>query len=176
MNHAQRATVLKRDYTPGQILSLLEHFEFCVGMRLHFLIFSALAGVPFVALPYAAKVKGFVDEMQLPSTPALDHIQRGRTHCPCRSGVGPERRAAVAYPSRPRRASDAGPRKRRSRLEPDVANQRHATRIVGATVKRVPDGHLDCQRWPRRCRWRFGCAPRRQEDRHDRKNLSDWGS
>jgi polysaccharide pyruvyl transferase WcaK-like protein len=46
-------------------------------MRLHFLIFSALAGVPFVALPYAAKVKGFVDEMQLPSTPALDHISAG---------------------------------------------------------------------------------------------------
>ena len=77
MNHAQQATVLKRDYTPGQILSLLQHFEFCVGMRLHFLIFSALAGVPFVALPYAAKVKGFVDEMQLPSTPALDHISAG---------------------------------------------------------------------------------------------------
>ena len=77
MNHAQQATVLKRDYTPGQILSLLQHFEFCVGMRLHFLIFSALAGVPFVALPYAAKVKGFVDEMQRPSTPALDHISAG---------------------------------------------------------------------------------------------------
>lgn len=77
MNHAQRATVLKRDYTPGQILSLLQHFEFCVGMRLHFLIFAALAGVPFVALPYAAKVRGFVDEMQLPSTPALDDISAG---------------------------------------------------------------------------------------------------
>ena len=30
-----------------------------------------------MALPYAAKVKGFVDEMQLPSTPALDHISAG---------------------------------------------------------------------------------------------------
>jgi polysaccharide pyruvyl transferase CsaB len=77
MNHAQRATVLKRDYTPGQILSLLEHFEFCVGMRLHFLIFSAIAGVPFMALPYATKVKAFVDEMHLPATPTLDHISAG---------------------------------------------------------------------------------------------------
>ncbi|HSC28195.1 MAG TPA: polysaccharide pyruvyl transferase family protein, partial [Vicinamibacterales bacterium] len=61
MRRAQRATVLKRRYTPGQIVSLLEHFQFAVGMRLHFLIFAALAGVPFVALPYATKVTGFIE-------------------------------------------------------------------------------------------------------------------
>lgn len=76
MSHAQRATVLKRPYTPGQILSLLEHFEFCVGMRLHFLIFSALAGVPFVSLPYAAKVSGFVEELKVPHR-ALEHVSAG---------------------------------------------------------------------------------------------------
>jgi polysaccharide pyruvyl transferase CsaB len=76
MTHAQQATVLKRDYTPGQILSLLQHFQFCVGMRLHFLIFSALAGVPFVGLPYAAKVKGFLDEMHL-QAPTLEHVSAG---------------------------------------------------------------------------------------------------
>lgn len=76
MSHAQQATVLKRDYTPGQILSLLQHFQFCVGMRLHFLIFAAVAGVPFVGLPYAAKVKGFLDEMQL-QAPTLEHVSAG---------------------------------------------------------------------------------------------------
>jgi polysaccharide pyruvyl transferase WcaK-like protein len=76
MRHAQRATVLKRDYTPGQIVSLLQHFQFTVGMRLHFLIFSALAGLPFAALPYAAKVTGFLDELQLP-TLAPEHISAG---------------------------------------------------------------------------------------------------
>lgn len=77
MSHAQRATVLKRDYTPGQILSLLRHFEFNVGMRLHFLIFSALADVPFMALPYAAKVKGFLEELRL-QAPALEHVSSGQ--------------------------------------------------------------------------------------------------
>ncbi len=77
MNHAHRATVLKRDYTPGQVLSLLEHFEFAVGMRLHFLIFSALAGVPFVGLPYAAKVAGFLEELGLQS-PVLEHVSAGQ--------------------------------------------------------------------------------------------------
>jgi polysaccharide pyruvyl transferase WcaK-like protein len=76
MSYAQRATVLKRPYTPGQILSLLEHFEFCVGMRLHFLIFSALAGVPFVALPYATKVTGYNEELQN-TDPSLEHVSAG---------------------------------------------------------------------------------------------------
>lgn len=77
MSHANRATVLKRDYTPGQILSLLEHFEFAVGMRLHFLVFSALAGVPFVGLPYAMKVAGFLEELKLQS-PVLEHVSAGQ--------------------------------------------------------------------------------------------------
>jgi polysaccharide pyruvyl transferase WcaK-like protein len=77
MSHAQRATVLKRDYTPGQIVSLLEHFEFSVGMRLHFLIFSALAGLPFMALPYATKVTGFLEELQI-QTPALEDVSAGQ--------------------------------------------------------------------------------------------------
>jgi polysaccharide pyruvyl transferase CsaB len=76
MSHAQRATVLKRDYSPGQVLSILEHFEFTVGMRLHSLIFSALAGVPFVGLPYATKVAGFLEELKL-QTPMLQHVSAG---------------------------------------------------------------------------------------------------
>ena len=77
MSHAQRATVLKRDYTPGQILSLLQHFQFAVGMRLHFLVFSALAHVPFVGLPYATKVAGFLEELHL-QAPVLEHVSAGQ--------------------------------------------------------------------------------------------------
>jgi polysaccharide pyruvyl transferase CsaB len=76
MTYASRATVLKRRYTPGQLLSLLEHFDFAVGMRLHFLIFSALAGVPFVALPYASKVTGLIEDLRMDPV-ALDHISAG---------------------------------------------------------------------------------------------------
>lgn len=76
MRRAPRATVLKREYTPGQIVSLLQHFSFTVGMRLHFLILSAVAGVPFVALPYATKVLGFLEELGLPS-PGLEHVSAG---------------------------------------------------------------------------------------------------
>lgn len=69
MLRAQRATVLKGEYTSGQVLSWMERFEFAVGMRLHFLIFAALRGVPFVALPYAGKVSGFLEDLGLPAPP-----------------------------------------------------------------------------------------------------------
>ncbi len=77
MQCAQRAAVLKGEYTPGQLMSLIGRFEFSVGMRLHFLIFSALQGVPFVALPYASKVTGLLQDLDM-DTPPLDDVNAGR--------------------------------------------------------------------------------------------------
>lgn len=74
---AQRATVLKGEYPVGQLLSLIRHFEFAVGMRLHFLIFAALAQVPFVPLPYAPKVLGLVEDLDM-HTPPLADVSTGR--------------------------------------------------------------------------------------------------
>jgi polysaccharide pyruvyl transferase CsaB len=77
MAHAPRATVLKGDYTPGQIASLVGHFDFAVGMRLHFLIFAALQRVPFVALPYAGKVMGLLEAMEI-TAPPIQVVNPGR--------------------------------------------------------------------------------------------------
>lgn len=69
MLRAQRASVLKGEYTPGQLLSLMGKLSFAVGMRLHFLLFAAMRGVPFVALPYSGKVSGLLEDLQMPSPP-----------------------------------------------------------------------------------------------------------
>jgi polysaccharide pyruvyl transferase CsaB len=70
MENAAHTTVLKRRYSPRQMLSVVGAFDFAVGMRLHFLIFAAHRGVPFVALPYASKVEAFLSEMEMPTPPS----------------------------------------------------------------------------------------------------------
>ncbi|MFW6142973.1 MAG: FAD-dependent oxidoreductase [Desulfovermiculus sp.] len=77
MLRPQHATVLKGDYSPGQLLYIMNRFTFAVGMRLHFLIFAALQDIPFVALPYSAKVQGFLQDMEI-EIPPLELVNAGR--------------------------------------------------------------------------------------------------
>jgi polysaccharide pyruvyl transferase CsaB len=69
MQNSERAEILRRRYSPRQILHLMGRFELAVGMRLHFLIFAALCATPFAALPYASKVTGLLEHLQIESPP-----------------------------------------------------------------------------------------------------------
>jgi polysaccharide pyruvyl transferase CsaB len=77
MNNAERAEIIRRKYSPRQILDLMGRFDFAVGMRLHFLIFAALRGTPFAALPYASKVTGLLEDLEM-GTPPLGSIGVGQ--------------------------------------------------------------------------------------------------
>lgn len=81
----ERTCVLKRSYGPRELRGLMEHLDMAVGMRLHFLLFAATAGVPVAALPYATKVRDFLESLDVRSPdPAraghagalLSHIDR----------------------------------------------------------------------------------------------------
>lgn len=81
----ERASVLKRDYGPRELRGLMDHLSMAVGMRLHFLLFAATAGVPVAALPYATKVIDFLRSLNVSSPDAeraayagalLSHIDR----------------------------------------------------------------------------------------------------
>jgi polysaccharide pyruvyl transferase CsaB len=76
MANAPRALVLKREYSVAHVLSMMGHFEFALGMRLHFLIFAALQGVPFLALPYSNKVTGLIREFEM-ATPPVENLNAG---------------------------------------------------------------------------------------------------
>jgi polysaccharide pyruvyl transferase CsaB len=77
MQNAERAEILRRRYSPRQVLDLMGRFDFVVGMRLHFLIFAALRGTPFAALPYASKVTGLLEDLDM-ETPPLGSIGIGQ--------------------------------------------------------------------------------------------------
>ncbi|MCL6635949.1 MAG: polysaccharide pyruvyl transferase family protein, partial [Peptococcaceae bacterium] len=53
---------------PGHmdLLAVTANLDLAVGMRLHFLIFSALFGVPLVGIPYDPKVNRFLQAVGLP--------------------------------------------------------------------------------------------------------------
>ncbi len=76
MRFAEKAEILRRRYSSRQILDLMGRFDFAVGMRLHFLIFAALRGTAFAPLPYASKVTGLLEDLEL-DTPPLDSIGIG---------------------------------------------------------------------------------------------------
>lgn len=77
MANPDRARVLRGEYTSGEVLTLMKHLDFAVGMRLHFLIFAALQRVPFVALPYGGKVDGFLEDLNMPM-PRVQRINAGQ--------------------------------------------------------------------------------------------------
>jgi polysaccharide pyruvyl transferase CsaB len=72
MNAPDQARVLHGAYGPAQVLGLMQHMDLAVGMRLHFLIFAALSGVPFMPLPYAGKVADFARTLGISTPGSLD--------------------------------------------------------------------------------------------------------
>lgn len=68
--------MLKGEYGPEEILGLMQHLDMVVAMRLHCLIFAAIARVPFIPLPYSDKVLGFLGDVGLPAR-TLEEIHAG---------------------------------------------------------------------------------------------------
>ncbi|WP_411576599.1 polysaccharide pyruvyl transferase family protein [Streptomyces mutabilis] len=77
MAASDRGRIINGVYSPGQILGLMRHFDLVVGMRLHFLIFAALHGLPVLPLPYAGKVFDFARRLGAPTLVGVAREQSG---------------------------------------------------------------------------------------------------
>jgi polysaccharide pyruvyl transferase CsaB len=77
MGTPDRAWVLKGTYGPREVLGMMGELDLAIGMRLHFVIFAALAGVPVLALPYAAKVGGFLERLGVPTPQMVQRAHAG---------------------------------------------------------------------------------------------------
>jgi polysaccharide pyruvyl transferase CsaB len=60
-----KAKVLKIKLEPEELLSVLSRLSLMVGVRLHSIIFSSMANIPFIAFNYDPKVKYFVEDLGL---------------------------------------------------------------------------------------------------------------
>ncbi len=60
-----QADVLKIKLEPEELLSVLSRLSLVVGVRLHSIIFSSMANIPFIAFNYDPKVRYFVEDLGL---------------------------------------------------------------------------------------------------------------
>ena len=161
MLRAQRATVLKGEYTPGQLLVLIGKFDFALGMRLHFLIFAAIAGAPFVALPYAGKVSGFLEALEL-AAPPINLVNPGRLIAYLDESW--DRRALDAHAHRRDAARAAGARARDASHRARAADRRRSAchalkRPDGAPDHRAAAARRRCSRATPTCWWSAAARP-----------------
>ncbi|MFD0313142.1 polysaccharide pyruvyl transferase family protein [Streptomyces flavalbus] len=77
MTAPDRGRILNEHYSPGQVLGFMRHLDLAVGMRLHFLIFAAVSGLPVLPLPYAGKVFDFARRTGAPALVGVAREQAG---------------------------------------------------------------------------------------------------
>lgn len=56
-----KAIVVKKRYPVDTVMSIVAAMDLCIGMRLHSLIYAAVASVPLIGLVYDPKVSSFMD-------------------------------------------------------------------------------------------------------------------
>jgi len=74
----EKAFLLEQPTDYMSLLSVTANLDLAIGMRLHFLIFSAIFGVPVVSIPYDPKVNRFLQSVGLPPGFSAENLDYDR--------------------------------------------------------------------------------------------------
>jgi polysaccharide pyruvyl transferase WcaK-like protein len=74
VHRAATYSVRNNYWTPAQMLSLIGNCDYTIGMRYHFCLFSALQGIPFVAIKRSDKVDDLCWQLDWPHAVSLDDV------------------------------------------------------------------------------------------------------
>jgi polysaccharide pyruvyl transferase CsaB len=67
--------ILKNSYNASELMGIMKHLKFTIGMRLHALIFSASVYTPIIGIEYENKVKSFLKYINIDKTCFAGHIR-----------------------------------------------------------------------------------------------------
>lgn len=73
-----KALFIKERYDIKEILSIIENLDILVGVRLHSLIFSAVAEIPMIGISYDPKIDYFMETIGLQSLCSVDEITKDK--------------------------------------------------------------------------------------------------
>ena len=75
MTHREATYAVANNYwTPAQMMSLIGNCDYTIGMRYHFCLFSALQGIPFIAIKRSDKVDDLCWQLDWPHGVSLDDV------------------------------------------------------------------------------------------------------
>jgi len=67
--------VLEETFEPEEMIALFGEFDLVIAMRLHALIFAAIAGVPMVGLGYDPKINAFLSQIGMQQALSIENLK-----------------------------------------------------------------------------------------------------
>jgi len=70
--NSETVAVIEKEHSASEIMSVVENLDALVGVRLHSLIFAAVAEVPLVGISYDPKIDYFLETLGLEAIGTID--------------------------------------------------------------------------------------------------------
>ncbi len=70
----EKASIIENHQTVGDMLSVVGCMDFCIGMRLHMLMYAAINSIPLIGLVYDPKISSFMKNMGQKSCISVDRL------------------------------------------------------------------------------------------------------